>query len=105
MPALAEGAAVAAAVVLAVAGVLSAWASANTAKRVAGFIVAIVFAVIALAALGAPSAALMAGIAIAFAYCVLGVSVLVRMQEAYGSAEVADADAADSESEPREPDA
>jgi hypothetical protein len=42
-------------------------------------------------------------VAIAFAYCVVGVSIMVRLQESYASTEAAEIDAADDGDEPPEP--
>ena len=105
-PALIAGAAAfVIAVALALIAALTAHVSANATKRLAAVIVALFAAMLALAALGAPQAALIAGGVIAFAYCIMGVALVVRLQEAYGGVEVAELDAADEASEPREPSA
>ena len=105
-PALvASAAAFAVAIALALIAALTAHASANATKRLVAVIVALFAAILALAALGAPQTALIAAGAVAFAYCVIGVALVVRLQEAYGVVEVAEFDAADEASEPREPSA
>jgi multisubunit Na+/H+ antiporter MnhC subunit len=90
------------AIALLAGGLVSAFASANALKKVAALSTALVGACLALALLGAPGAAVLAAVAIAFAYCVAGVAVAVRLQEAYGSVEVSELDAADDQDEPRE---
>lgn len=100
-PALMIGLALAMALVLG--GAVAAFASGNALKKVAAILSALVGAGLAAALLGAPSGTLIAVAAIAFAYCVVGVAVLVRLQEAYGSIETSDLDAADEQDEPREP--
>lgn len=89
----------AAAVVVMMAGVLTAWTSASAAKRVVSLLVAMMGAVTALAVLGLPSALLMAGVGVAFATLIAGAATLVRGQEAYGSTEIPEFDAADAQSE------
>jgi hypothetical protein len=89
-----------AAVVLLAIGATAAWASNNATKRLAALLVAQIGALIAWAALGAPLVGLVAGIAMAFAQLAVGAAVLVRLQEAYGTVEVADLDAADASREP-----
>lgn len=96
-------AALAIAIGVATAGAVAAHACANALKRVAATMVALSGAILALAVLGAPEASLISAAAIAFAYCLLGVAVVVRAQEAYGAIETGDLDAADDASEPREP--
>ena len=98
-----ERALFAAAVVLLLIGAATAWRSAHAAKRLAGLLIAEIGALLALAALHAPEAALIAGVAAAFAQLALGASILVRLQEAYGGVESPDIDAADEDSEPAEP--
>lgn len=90
-------------VVLLSGGAVAAFASANTLKKVAAVLIALAGAALALAALQAPSLAIVASIAIAFGYAVVGVAVVVRLQEAYGSIESDEIDAADRQDEPREP--
>jgi hypothetical protein len=102
---VASGGAFAIALVVAMAGVLAAFTSANAGKRVAAVLVALVAAMLALAAFGAPASALIAAGALAFVYCAVGVALMVRLQEAYGGIEVKDIDAADEQSEPRETEA
>lgn len=91
------------AVTLLLIGVGMAWTSANTAKRLAGLLIAALAAVLGLAALGAPQSAMIAGLALAFAHLLAGAALIVRLQEAYGGVEAADFDAADEQSEPAEP--
>jgi hypothetical protein len=100
-PALMVGLAVA--IALVAAGAVAAFASSNALKKVAALLVALVGAGLAAALLSAPSSVLIAAAAIAFAYCVVGTAVVVRLQEAYGSIETSDIDAADEQDEPREP--
>ena len=102
---LAERLQLAAAAALLMIGAVTALSSNNVAKRLAGLLIALIGAVLGLAALGAPGAALIAGLAAVFAQILVGVALLVRLQEAYGVTELAEIDAADAESEPAEPDA
>jgi hypothetical protein len=97
--------ALAAGVTLLTIGAVTAWASVNVAKRIGGLLIAQIAALLGLAVLGAPNAALMAGLAVAFVMLVLGCALLVRLQEAYGGVELPDLDQADEQSEPREPSA
>jgi hypothetical protein len=91
------------AVALTMAGVVTAWTSANAVKRVLGLMSALIGAVIALAVLSAPSALMMAGAGAGFAIVIAGAALLVRSQESYGGTELAEFDAADalSETEPK----
>lgn len=91
------------AVALVAGGAVAAFTSSNALKKVAALLTALVGAALAIALLGAPSSVLIAVAAIAFAYCVVGVAVIVRLQEAYGSIEISDIDGADEQDEPREP--
>lgn len=84
-------------------GAVAAWTAPNAMKRVAGVIVALVGAIVAMAALHAPPTWLISGAALTLAYCVVGVAVVVRLQEAYGGAEAKAIDAEDDEVEPAEP--
>lgn len=84
-----------AAMLLAAAGGAAALISSNVLRRLAGIAVAQIGAALALAALGAPSQALVAAGAVAFAQIAAGVAILVRLQEAYGDIEANDVDAAD----------
>lgn len=95
--------ALALAVALVAAGALTAAASSNAMKKILGVLISLVGAVFALALLAAPDAAVLAALAIAFAYVVVGVAVTVRLQEGYASIEALDLDAADAQEEPREP--
>jgi hypothetical protein len=103
MTALMQTIALALAAALLMAGGVSALAAASFAKRVAGVMIAFVATMLALAVLGAPPAASAAAAAIAFAYVALGVALLVRIQEAYATAESVEVDAADDRDEPAEP--
>ncbi len=100
-PALMIGLALAMALVAG--GAVAAFVSSNALKKVAAVLTALVGAALAAALLGAPGGVLIAAAAIAFAYCVVGVAVVVRLQEVYGSIETRDLDAADEQDEPREP--
>jgi uncharacterized membrane protein AbrB (regulator of aidB expression) len=91
------------AIALVTAGAVTAFVSSNALKKVAAVLTALVGATLAAALLGAQSSLLIAVAAIAFAYCVVGIAVVVRLQEAYGSIESSDLDAADEQDEPREP--
>ncbi len=86
---------VALAVALVMCGVFAAWVSANVVKRVAALAVAMLGALTGAAALGAPSALLVAGAAAGFAHLAVGVAVAVRLQERYGAAETPEINAAD----------
>lgn len=89
-----------AAMVLSVAGGAAALLSPNLMKRLAAIAVAQIGAMIALATLGAPSQALVAAGAIAFAQIAVGAAILVRLQESYGDTEASEIDAADAADEP-----
>lgn len=102
---LLERAQLVAAIALLLIGVATAWASANTAKRLAGLLIAQIGAMLGLAVLGAPQGAIIAGVALAFALMLVGAALIVRLQEAYGGVEAAEFDAADEQSEPAEPQA
>lgn len=91
-----------AAMLLSLAGGSAALISPNVLKRLVGIAVAQIGAMIALAALGAPSQALTAAGAIAFAQIAAGMAILVRLQESYGETEAIEIDAADAADEPSE---
>ena len=91
------------AIALVAGGAVAAFASSNALKKIAAVLTALVGAALAAAMLGAPDGVLIAVAAVAFAYCALGVAVVVRLQEAYGSIEASELDAADEQDEPREP--
>lgn len=91
------------AIALVAGGAVTAFASANALKKVAAVLTALAGAAFTAALLGGPNVVLIAVAAIAFAYCVMGVAVVVRLQEAYGSIETGELDAADEQDEPREP--
>jgi hypothetical protein len=84
-------------------GAAQATAAPNATKRVGGIVVAHIGAVLALAVLGAPESVLIAAVAIALAQVVVGVAIVVRLQEAYGAIESRDVDVADDSAEPAEP--
>lgn len=73
----------------------------NAIKRLAGLMIAGFGAVLVLAVLGAPDGAMVAGVAILFAQLIVGVAIVVRLQESYGAIEAGDVDAADRESDAR----
>lgn len=83
-------------------GALTAWSSANVVKRLIGLTLAQLGALLGLAALGAPNAALLAVIAVALAQLILGAALAVRLQEAYGGVEAPEFDTADDQTEPTE---
>lgn len=89
----------AAALALVMIGAVTAWAGANAAKRLAGLVMALIGAVLALGALGAPPALLVAGVVLAFAHLALGQALLVRLQESYRGVETTEIDAADRNAE------
>lgn len=85
----------ASAVALAMLGAAAALILPNAIKRVAGLTLAGFGAVGALAVLGAPEGAVLAGVAVTFAYTAIGAAIAVRLQESYGSLEAGEIDAAD----------
>lgn len=93
-PVLAGGA-----IALVMIGAATALLFSNVIKRVAGLLIAGFGALGALAVLGAPDGALVVGVAILFAYTATGAAIVVRLQEAYGSVETLEIDAADAERE------
>jgi hypothetical protein len=99
-PALAIGLALA--VALSSAGAVSAFVAANALKKLAAVLTTLVGAALVLALLQAPSSAVLAGAAAAFAYLLAGAAIVVRLQEGYGTIESDELDAADHEDEPRE---
>jgi hypothetical protein len=102
---LATGVAFALAAAVAMAAAFTALTSANAVKRVVSIVVALIGAMLASAALAAPAQLVVAAGALAFAFCAVGVALIVRLQEAYGAVEVGDFDSADEQSELREPEA
>ena len=84
-------------VALLIVGATGALALTNVIKRIVAWLIAGFGAIAALAALGAPSGALLAGVAVLFAQTALGAVLTVRLQEDYGSVEAQDIDAADRE--------
>lgn len=101
-PALLTPLLAAAAIALVVIGAVAALVQANVVKRVIGLAIAGFGAIAALAALGAPDGALVAGVAIVFAQTVIGVVLIVRLQESYGAIEAPEIDAADRDDHARE---
>jgi hypothetical protein len=91
-----------AAIVLVLAGAMATLMFANAVKRLAGLAIAGFGAIAALAALGASDGALVAGVAIVFAQAVVGVALIVRLQESYGAIEASEIDAADRGDDARE---
>jgi hypothetical protein len=100
-PALMFGLALA--IALVAGGAVASFASNNALKKVAAVLTALVGAALAAALLGAPNSLLIAVAAIGFSYCVVGIAVVVRLQEAYGAIEASELDAVDEQDEPREP--
>jgi hypothetical protein len=103
MPLLASAFSLAIAAALLMAGVATAWSAANLMRRMMGVAIALIAAVVAASVLGAPDQVAIAATALAFVYLVAGVSVLVRLQEAYAASDTPDHDAADDAEEPAEP--
>jgi hypothetical protein len=97
-PVLAAGA-----IALVVIGGVAALLLANVVKRIAALIIAGFGAIVALAALGAPDSALVVGVAVVFAQTVVGVAILVRLQESYGAIEASEIDSADGDEDARDP--
>lgn len=104
-PVLADAVALAIALALLMAGVATAWRTANAARRLGGILCAHIAAMLALGVLGAPTMAVVAAVAIAFGYCAIGVAITIRLQETYASTEAGEIDAADDQGEPAEPNA
>lgn len=100
---IANGMLLAAALALVFGGAAMALTGANLVKRIGGILASLTGAIIGLAALGAGAGVLIAAVAIAFAYCVVGASVLVRLQESHGAIETAVIDSGDQADEPLEP--
>ncbi|MCC6788805.1 MAG: hypothetical protein IT547_13300 [Hyphomonadaceae bacterium] len=83
-------------------GAAAALLSGNAIKRVGGILISGFGAVASLAAIGAGSGPVVAGVTLLFVYAVLGAGIVVRLQESYGSIEAPDIDAADAEDDARE---
>lgn len=81
------------------AGVATAVSNASVTKRLMGVLIAMIGALLAAGAVGAPVALLIAAAALTLAYAAIGAALLVRLQEAYGSIETNEIDAADAESD------
>lgn len=75
----------------------------NATKRLVGLIIAGFGALAVLAAFGAPSGALVAGVAVLFAQTALGAAIVARLQESYGSVSAPEVDAADANDDARGP--
>jgi hypothetical protein len=90
-------------IVLLVAGATAALTAPNAIKRLVGLMIAGFGALAALAALQAPQGALVAAVAALLAQAVAGVAIVVRLQEGYATIETPEIDAADAESEARDP--
>jgi hypothetical protein len=88
------------AIMLVIAGSAAALIAVNAVKRIAGITIAGLGVLVSLG-LWAPQA-VSVGVAIMFAQLAVGVALVVRMQESYGSIEVRDVDAADAADEPRD---
>jgi len=86
---------IAAALALVLCGVFVGWTAGNAAKRTAAHALAVLGAVMAGAAIGAPIELLVAAVAIGLGYLLVGAALVVRLQEEYASVEVADIDKAD----------
>jgi multisubunit Na+/H+ antiporter MnhC subunit len=93
----------AAAIALVVIGATAALLLDNALKRVVGLTIAGFGATVGLAALSAPDSAVVAGVAILFAQAVVGVVIVVRLQESYGTIEAAEIDSADRDDDAQEP--
>ena len=91
--------AIAAAIVLVLTGGVMALASGNAVKRVAGAVLTYFGAVLALAAMAAPSGAMIAGLGLALVTLIIGAAIVVRLQETYGGVELIEIDQADARSE------
>jgi len=92
----------AAAVALLVVGAIGAWTAPNVIKRAVAIVIACIGAILGCAGLGAPPAAMIAGAGVAFAYTVVAVSVIVRLQESYGGVEAPEIDREEAEAEREE---
>lgn len=101
-PLLLEPVLAAGAIALVVIGATAALLLANAIKRIAGLVLAGFGATLALAALGAPDSALVAGVTLLFAQTVVGVAIVVRLQESYGAIEAPDVDSADRDGDTRD---
>lgn len=87
---------------LLVIGVTATLLSTNLVKRLVGLVFAVMGAMLAGLAFAGPSGALTAGIVIGLAYLMVGAFLLIRLQEAFGSLEARDIDAADAAAESSE---
>jgi hypothetical protein len=101
-PAMLESALAAGAIALVVIGAAAALLMANAIKRVAGLTIAGFGATVALAVLGAPDSALVASVAVLFAQTLVGVAIVVRLQESYGGVEAPEIDNADRDDDVRD---
>lgn len=90
------------AVALVIIGATAALMLANAIKRVAGLAIAGFGAVVALATLGAGDGALVAAVVVVFAQVLVGVALVVRLQERYSVVEAPEIDAADRDDQLRD---
>jgi hypothetical protein len=93
----------AAAVLLLFSGAGVALAAQNVTKRFIAIFIAMLGAMLAAAALHVNAANLMAGAAVAAAYVIIAIPVMIRVQEQYGGIEADGLDAADLAGEPPGP--
>jgi hypothetical protein len=92
----------AAALALVVIGATAALLLTNALKRIVGLTIAGFGATAGLAALSAPDGALVASVAVLFAQAVVGVVIVVRLQESYGTIEAIEIDSADRDDDAHE---
>jgi multisubunit Na+/H+ antiporter MnhC subunit len=92
----------AAAIALVVIGATAALLLTNAIKRIVGLTIASFGATFGLAALSAPDSALVASVAVVFAQAVVGVVIVVRLQESYGTIEAVEIDSADRDDDAQE---
>lgn len=87
---------------IALLGAALASSASHALKRVVGAVIGFAGAALVLSELGVSEVFLIAASAIAFAHILFGAALVVRLKETYGGLDVADMDAADRESEPKE---
>ena len=92
----------AAAIALVVIGATAALLLDNAIKRIVGLTIAGFGAIAGLAALSAPDSAVVASVAVVFAQAVVGVVIVVRLQESYGTIEAVEIDGADRDDDAQE---
>ncbi|MBL8538013.1 MAG: hypothetical protein JNM59_11475 [Hyphomonadaceae bacterium] len=83
-------------------GFAGAWLASNLAKRLTAQVLTMLGALMVCVVIGASQALMLAGGALIFGYALVGVAVLVRLQEAYGTIELQEIDAADAQAEAQE---